>query len=177
MCGLRLNFVSVVCIAASLLVTGSQAAVKASPSKAAELKTYLTKIQTPAVQISRGFEVSKVVVGLYRIDPTDQSNATSFRGLKRLADLHGAHAAKVKAPSSLRGPHTSLVRAAKSFSRTASILARKIENGAAPEPALIIYNSDLAGAKTDLRHWRTETTIQLRRLGLVVPLWLKKIGK
>jgi hypothetical protein len=74
--------------------------------------------------------------------------SAAYRGMKA-----------VNPPSTLRGPHAGFV------------LTVKTELSS--QPARQPRSSKMAALKA---HWRQEVTAQLRRVGLSVPLWVKRIS-
>jgi hypothetical protein len=83
--------------------------------------------------------------------------------------------AKVRPPTELSGPHASFVRAL----RLQVSLARSVENFSASDDLQAARDkADRLGPEiTDLeRHWRDEVIKRLRRAGMTVPVWVKKVG-
>lgn len=83
--------------------------------------------------------------------------------------------AKVKTPADVRGLNTTLVKSIRQEATAFQAFANAIaaDNGNA---GLERFNAAGEPIMKLQRHWRDEMIAKLRRRGLTVPLWVKKVG-
>ncbi|MBA2384243.1 MAG: hypothetical protein H0V68_06215 [Actinobacteria bacterium] len=175
-------------MAVFIVATVTAAPPKPKPKPADLLRAYLVKMEPVASDLALRAEFSSLLA------ETDIYFATANEDPVRLekagADFRAAQARyrgvaikalRVKPPAGLGEPHAAFVEGVQAKERASAAFARKIEAGLALEDVAAEYEFDyqigIELANEDLVHWRTETTIRLRRAGVVVPRWVKEVGK
>jgi hypothetical protein len=163
---------------AFVLAPGTAAPAPASADGApqAELRRYLTAVGPAATKTTVERRRAEQAVRAYGETGNAGEAAALLRKAQRRSFAAAAAAARVRPPSELRGPHSAVGQAARRMASSAGRLAVQLEYGPASPAAIANFRSSSARALELERHFRTELTAQLRRAGVVVPLWLKKIA-
>jgi hypothetical protein len=149
---------------------------------AAELRAYLGKVGAVAPRYVqwkgnawRAVQVASIAWQLDDPETTAGMVRTLRRAERELTPL-AARMAKVAAPGDLRPLHSSFTRSITTETRCTGRVATVVENGGNPETAAGNCTQAFVGTTERQKHWRTEITVAARRLGVVLPFWVKKVG-
>lgn len=157
----------------------SSAARGGTAITAAQMRTYLGTTQPPAGRFSAALGAG--VGALKGLDLSDQADmaARASKMLaaerKMLVAIDGV--AKVKAPGDLRAPHAHLVQGLRLDVSGLNAIAKALASGTGIDSAESVFEARTATAADLVKDWTSEVTVVLRRLQMVVPLWVKQLGK
>jgi hypothetical protein len=158
----------------ALLVAAPTAGSGRAPSVTrAGMATYLARMRPLSLRYLV-FE-DEVNSGIESVLNGDPAGLDDIRFAAAGIDGLASTMARVRRPIELSGPHTSFVQAL----RLQVSLARSVENFSASNDLQAASDEvDRLGPRiTDLeRHWRNEVIKRLRRAGMTVPLWVRKVG-
>jgi hypothetical protein len=174
-CAIRIAQALAFVAAIALLVAAPTMGGSRAPSVTrAGMATYLAKMRPLNIRyVVFEDEVNSGIESALNGDPAGVDDIRfAAAGIDGLA----SRMAKVRRPIELSGPHASFVRAL----RLQVSLARSVEN--------FIASDDLQAARNQFdrlgpditaleRHWRDVVINRLRRAGMTVPLWVKKVGR
>jgi hypothetical protein len=155
---------------------------KAPPTKAQQLQSYLAAVHPIATKV-RVAQVQEALRLKTMIQANGVVDTAPFRDSCRQLGLGSNALKKVQRPAFLAEPHAALVGAWRYEAIACARFADAIDGGGNGSVALAfsVAFEKLRGANetgwSEERHWRSEVIAQLRRLGLVVPLWIQQVGR
>jgi len=88
----------------------------------------------------------------------------------------GARMGKVTAPADLRALHAGFKNSITTEVKCTRKAGTVVENGGNPKASVDSCTRAFVGTTERQKHWRTEITVAARRLGVVLPFWVKKVG-
>jgi hypothetical protein len=152
----------------------------ATPSS--ELQAYMTRMRAAVVQIGSERRRAEGAFLLYDAVGSQNDLSSLLKLVQKKAALAAATAARVKPVRSMRGPHATIVAAVRSLATEAGKAAAKVDaadTSTSLDIDLVRIDIDSARSSTAEReaYWRDELVVQLRRLRVTVPLWVKQAGK
>ncbi len=163
---------ALVALAAATSVSATTGA--AAPTPKQQLVAYLQATQPQVVAAGRASTQATSVL------------AAALRG-QRSADLNqvigeaarlrliATRLAALRTPGDLREPHASLVTGVRKTADFQAAVANDLDFGRVQDALDRIRRVGPVLEKT-LSHWRLEVTAKMRRFGLVVPFWVKRVG-
>lgn len=109
----------------------------------------------------------------------EETVATTVRGIRRAQRELTAvanRAKRVTAPAELRSLHAGFWRSIVSEAQCTGRVADALESGGGLASAVDRCKQTFGSTTARQRHWRSEVIAIARRLGVVVPFWVKRIG-
>jgi hypothetical protein len=164
------------CVAAVVVPTAASANSAARhraspPSLTTELMSYLAQTRAP---------VTTVYSNMKSVNQSFRANTRGVAGKAASAWLaQSVLLGKVKAPVVLRGSHADLVRGTRILSNTLRRYLAEGGEGADIDKSLAALHhleAPFFNSTSLIVNWGEEFRAQLRRAGLAIPLWLKKIA-
>ena len=149
---------------------------------ATELRAYLGKVGVVAPKYVqwkgnalRGVQLAPIAWGLGDPETTASMARTLRRAERELTPL-AAKMAAVAAKGDLKPLQAGFSHSIAAERTCTGQVARVVENGGNPSTLAGRCEATFAAATERQKHWRTEITVLSRRLGVVLPFWVKKVG-
>jgi hypothetical protein len=178
----RRRVIALTAVGSALALAAAGAARATTPPAAAgkrptaDLRAYLVAVGPIATRIDGETRRARLAVEKLASTGSRDGAAAVLRKAQRRSIAAETLAAETRAPAALRGPHSALRQTASRTARAAGRLAVQVEYATAGAAAVEQARAALARAVELERHFKTELTAQLRRAGIVVPLWLKQLA-
>jgi hypothetical protein len=174
--------VVVIALVLLLLGTGASTAAAGPATTTTELRAYLAsvgRLSSPYIKWKGGawrvVELTPISVEL----GDEETLALTVRGIRRaereLTTITG-RMRRISAPRDLRSLHAGFWRSVNAEAQCTGRVADVAELGGNVRSATNACKETFVGTTARQRHWRSEITALARRLGVVVPFWVKRIG-
>lgn len=144
-----------------------------APTKAQQLTAYLNAVK-PAATSARTAQVREAAGEILLGVREEAKDVAAMRAACKQLGLAATALKRVARPVFLAEPHAALTAGWRSEAIGCSAYATAVENQAdTPETD---YDVAVESARKGQAHWRVEVIAQLRRLGMVVPQWVRDVG-
>jgi hypothetical protein len=167
-----------VTVLATLALAVPASSTAAKPATAAEMNTYLAKVRPVLAKDNAALAAANTALQAVDYSSTESMAGGAAGVVRAMRSIQAAAAAlkQLRAAGDLAGPHANLARGIVMEANALGVLASALAAGAGLQAALDKFDDVATEATTLERDWRDEVTVELRRLRVPVPLWVKQVG-